>query len=298
MNQRILWDSLVDIRINFQNLLDMANCMPHPPEHALFVKAVEQDHMGVFDDANAALQGLLEDMCHLQEKLLATDSVVEVEVPTKSEHHIEWDYITQTQNKIEQVCGPILDKWQTKALLPSASNRNKTLKLKTINQSIMNQVESSLSGHNLDNLVKRTQMVPEDAKKIFGVVDWPVDKEGGNAEEKPKRQYDDQIYNDEDFYSVLLRDRIQSGVQGLGDTSDPITMSQQYLRLHQLRKRKRKKANVDRRASKGRKIRYHVHEKLTTFMAPLVQKYPQQDSLLTQRLFRSMFGATHAPVQK
>jgi hypothetical protein len=49
-----------------------------------------------------------------------------------------------------------------------------------------------------------------------------------------------------------------------GLPSDPLAMTQQYLKLKRLQQRKKK--NVDTRASKGRKLRYHTHEKLVGFM--------------------------------
>ena len=43
---------------------------------------------------------------------------------------------------------------------------------------------------------------------------------------------------------------------------------------------------VDRRASKGRKIRYHVHEKLVNFMTPVDQDAP----MFASQLFSNLFG--------
>jgi protein AATF/BFR2 len=48
---------------------------------------------------------------------------------------------------------------------------------------------------------------------------------------------------------------------------------------------KQRKA-VDRRASKGRKLRYHVHEKLVNFMAPVELQAPQ----FAAQLFSNLFG--------
>jgi len=45
---------------------------------------------------------------------------------------------------------------------------------------------------------------------------------------------------------------------------------------------------VDRRASKGRKLRYHVQEKLVNFMAPMEHA---GHSIATQ-LFSSLFGGS------
>ena len=43
---------------------------------------------------------------------------------------------------------------------------------------------------------------------------------------------------------------------------------------------------VDRRASKGRKLRYHIHEKLANFMAPVELNAPQ----FASNIFANLFG--------
>jgi hypothetical protein len=48
---------------------------------------------------------------------------------------------------------------------------------------------------------------------------------------------------------------------------------------------KQRKA-VDRRASKGRRLRYHVHDKLVSFMAPVELDAPQ----FAPQLFSHLFG--------
>lgn len=75
------------------------------------------------------------------------------------------------------------------------------------------------------------------------------------------------IFDDTDFYQSLLRDvisvRSESGTDAfLPDYSD-------WRELQQQRKRAKKASGaVDTRASKGRKLRFEVHEKLRNFMAP------------------------------
>lgn len=46
---------------------------------------------------------------------------------------------------------------------------------------------------------------------------------------------------------------------------------------------------VDRRASKGRKVRYHVMPKLVNFMVPVEDKYPEADDRISA-LFTNLFG--------
>ena len=48
----------------------------------------------------------------------------------------------------------------------------------------------------------------------------------------------------------------------------------------------KQRKQVDRRASKGRKLRYHVHEKLANFMAPQELEAPQ----FAAQLFTNLFG--------
>lgn len=48
----------------------------------------------------------------------------------------------------------------------------------------------------------------------------------------------------------------------------------------------KKRKQVDRRASKGRKLRYHIQDKLVNFMAPVEQ--PGHD--IAAQLFGSLFG--------
>ena len=45
---------------------------------------------------------------------------------------------------------------------------------------------------------------------------------------------------------------------------------------------------MDRRASKGRKLRYHVQEKLVNFMAPV----QHADHDIATQLFSSLFGSS------
>jgi protein AATF/BFR2 len=57
-------------------------------------------------------------------------------------------------------------------------------------------------------------------------------------------------------------------------------------------KRAKKKKNVDTKASKGRKIRYHVHEKLMNFMAPVPVATWHND--MVNELFVGLFGGVTA----
>jgi hypothetical protein len=50
---------------------------------------------------------------------------------------------------------------------------------------------------------------------------------------------------------------------------------------------KKRRKQVDRRASKGRKLRYHVHAKLVNFVAP---RPPAAEPAFATQLFANLFG--------
>ena len=49
---------------------------------------------------------------------------------------------------------------------------------------------------------------------------------------------------------------------------------------------KKRRKKVERRASKGRKLRYQVMEKLVHFMTPV----PRPETMLAPQLFSNLFG--------
>ncbi|KDD71880.1 hypothetical protein H632_c4240p0, partial [Helicosporidium sp. ATCC 50920] len=81
---------------------------------------------------------------------------------------------------------------------------------------------------------------------------------------------DPETFDDSEFYSFLLKEFIESS--GNTDAS-----------LYSVPK---KRKVVDHRASKGRKLRYHVHQKLVNFMAPVEVEEPA----FADQLFSNLFG--------
>lgn len=88
---------------------------------------------------------------------------------------------------------------------------------------------------------------------------------------------DKNVYNDHDLYTVMLSDYLAMNddsqqEKGSGDYlyGADLSLTQKYLAKKQKLKEIeiQKKKEVDRKATKGRKIRYVVHEKIQSFMAP------------------------------
>eukprot|EP00891_Asterochloris_glomerata_P009293 jgi/Astpho2/9293/Aster-06864 len=82
-----------------------------------------------------------------------------------------------------------------------------------------------------------------------------------------------ETFDDAEFYAQLLKEFLEAtGSAGPG-------------LVHTAQGRKRRK-QVDRRASKGRKLRFHVQDKLVSFMSPV----EAAADAMAPKLFRNLFG--------
>ena len=100
---------------------------------------------------------------------------------------------------------------------------------------------------------------------------------------------DVETFDDSDFYQQLLRDIIEARGAGLnGDEAEP-----EWIRRQKANKAKRKKT-VDVKASKGRKLRYQVHEKLQNFMVPIAVSRGAWHDEQIDELFASILGGASA----
>lgn len=157
-----------------------------------------------------------------------------------------------------------LQKWSNKvlaiapsALLPanntkfSAKNRNEV-------KSAVALVDEALFDR--QKLVERTKLWRGKAARLNS------EQVQDTADNAANNLNVEDIFDDTDFYQALLRDVIASRADG---ASFDLDASLDW-RAAQRDKKRAKKASgaVDTRASKGRKLRFEVHEKLKNFMAP------------------------------
>ena len=152
--------------------------------------------------------------------------------------------------------------------LASDLKAKKTLKM--LNQDPYQQVQIALQDE--ERLLSRTRLYRDNSKGRLG---YPAGETG-------RVEYED-IYDDNDFYQVLLKDWTAS--HGALSSSTASAMSAILLpsgkKLH--------RENVDQRASKGRKIRYDVHAKLINYMVPQIEKGAWNDSKIDE-FYTSLLG--------
>jgi protein AATF/BFR2 len=167
----------------------------------------------------------------------------------------------------------VLQKWhdRTKNLKDS---RNPAMNL-----SIINKIDNALLGKN--EMIRKTQIYRGDFE-LFS----PIEKD-------PQEDVIilPEMFDDSEFYHQLLRELIEFK-SNIGDNHSEIT--QKFIELQKVRNKMKRK--IEKRASKGRMIRYNVHNKLVNFMPPKDTSRGMTDEAKNE-LFNSLFGNlnnTHA----
>ena len=89
-------------------------------------------------------------------------------------------------------------------------------------------------------------------------------RDGAPVPPTPAAGGDGGLYDDADFYTLMLRELVERRTH---DTAPPSTANTNALPAMPDKRDFKARKQVDRKASKGRKMRYQVHEKLVAFMA-------------------------------
>jgi protein AATF/BFR2 len=220
---------------------------------------------------------------------------------TSTDPNKAWERIYAAQKRLQPAWESSVNLWHSRLHYGSEKVQSK---FRTFNQSLWEGVDAAIQDEDKcisksraqlgqSTRVDRPQLLtPQDQVPVNEDTAAGSDSESGSGsdsgsdkESKGKRkgksssgQYDMQTYDDRAFYSLLLKAYIMSGTStGDMNTADGLAMLRQY---------KKRKADVDRRASKGRKLRYVVHKKLQNFMFP--HEAPQT-GMDVDRLLQSLF---------
>ncbi|CAB4299914.1 unnamed protein product [Prunus armeniaca] len=271
-NQRALWDKTLEFRFLLQKAFSSSNRLPQEPVRSLFCDSHEGVNAAYSDLVNTSKR-TLDSLVELEEALLeknpsivqATDSKSARSKHSESSNNADgdedWSRISQLLSSIATFRNKSIDKWQRKTQVTTGAAAIKS-KLHAFNQNISEQVASYM--RDPSRMVKQMQM-RRSAIGVFGTMDGQVP----GRENTPKGEEtqcdagaqadgDPELLDDSEFYQQLLKEFFE--------TIDPASSETSFYSLKKLQTKKRK--IVDRRASKSRKIRYNVHEKIVNFMAP------------------------------
>ncbi|XP_002132406.2 protein Aatf [Drosophila pseudoobscura] len=254
-NQLRIWERLLELRINTQKVTSKANQLP-PPETLKTVGSENEELQSVLSEARERSSKLLQQLLALQSALIQQNSETRISVKRKTVSSEDTEpplkvFANFLQSNFENMSGyrnEVLLKWddRTKLLTPGAGLKRKSLQE---DYDIIKKIDSALA--NREALVEKSQTLKSNIQ--------PEKQQQEN--EPPQRQA--HVYDDSDFYHQQLRELIEYKASTSSNMSE---ITKQFVELQKLRQKMKKK--VDTRASKGRKLRYVVHNKLTNFMAP------------------------------
>ncbi|KAL7834451.1 hypothetical protein SRHO_G00286980 [Serrasalmus rhombeus] len=184
-----------------------------------------------------------------------------------------------------------LQKWYDKTRL-TMGKTNKGFG--AFERNILTQVEQVLMDK--ERLLKRTQTRRSDYRVLGKPEPTAPNTQSNTADPEASdlplkanthlKDLDEEIFDDDDFYHQLLRELIERKTSA-ADPNDQVAMGRQWLAIQKLRSKIKKK--VDTKASKGRKIRFHIHSKLVNFMAPIDHSAMSDEA--RSELYRSLFGS-------
>lgn len=278
LQQHSLFDNILDIRLKVQKAVSNSNMLPADARTLKKGKFSTKNTTALLDDTISKGYDLLDSILALRSSLADQDGISTKPLPHTPKKRSLPDYLEVSQQQDAVLNGyraSVLTKWSSKIQNSSGSSAINSGKFRAINQLAEQQVQNNIS--DMARLVKKTKLNRRQIKPLG----YEYSKAQAAAEEEeeeeenpdiPKEQHSksqaselaelDQIFDDEDFYRVLLNDLVDKKVQSSNPTTGLTIALRGAQQAHKLKK------NVDTKASKGRKLRYHVQEPIANFDAP------------------------------
>ncbi|XP_053676276.1 protein Aatf [Anopheles nili] len=302
-NQLKIWERMLEMRIKTQPCLIAANSLP-PANVYEKLSATSVEFREKSEHLTKTVAESMERLLELQELLLGryseTKDLLKSGTKRKASSkstskdlkmkRVDLEAFEETlsrrSNDMVEYRNNVLMKWFDRTNIASkVRNQKQSL-------SVLRKIEDSLI--NRDELVRKTQLYrggypllgrlvkPTDLSSV-----QPQDNDLETEEQGLQSIHDGEIFDDSDFYHQLLRELIEFKTN---TTDSPQEIANKLAELQKLRNKMKKK--VDTKASKGRKIRYVVHNKLVNFMAP-VPDFDWTDEAKDE-LYGSLFGQAPA----
>ncbi|KAJ1866007.1 rRNA-processing protein bfr2 [Coemansia sp. RSA 989] len=288
LNQTRMWEGSLDARIRMQKLVTSANELP---QFDTFANMVEDETQ--LAKAQASVKLLLRSIIDLRTTLiennLSVDKANDAAQPGQKRKSAEsmdedavdamWKELEDLRSRFKLYRDESLEKWGNKVQI--SANAASLKKFKAVNQGIMYQINQTLAAE--QRLIERTQLKRVDYK-IIGKEQHKSAEHDKSKVDAHLKDTDPEIFDDTDFYQQLLRELIESRMVDSNDSAG--ALGTRWAAVNQ--RSQSKKRNVDTKASKGRRIRYHVMEKLQNFMPPIPAGTWHED--MVNELFSSLLG--------
>ncbi|KAI9373552.1 apoptosis antagonizing transcription factor-domain-containing protein [Aspergillus egyptiacus] len=265
--QRATFDALLNTRIKLQKGLTAVNQLFVAAAAAQSQPADDSDAFKSAESAAITLWSTLEDLRLTLADAQTTDESKKRKRPapatTTTSTTSLWQRMLDLESSALAHRRAILDKWSAKVRGTSSTTLANS-KTKLVGSTAQQTITSVLDAHVASELsdLRSAKRARKDTSTSTST------SASANPDQEPEPLYDDTV-----FYQSLLRDLVEQRMS----SSDAITNGLDTLHLlpssrnvHPVTgmRKDKVKRDVDTRASKGRKMRFDVHEKLQNFMAP------------------------------
>lgn len=257
--QRKIYDGLLNLRIRLQKALIAANTFaaiedsPEPESEPY--EAAEEAAIKLLNTISSLKDNFGSSRAGDKRKRELDASMTTQEI---------WEQMQAEEERAIKVREAGLDKWSRKV---QSVDVTKGDALKSRKETLVTALQEQLL--NPDNRLAKRSRVPRSCA--------PAQAAKGATQ-------DDNIYDDADFYQVLLKELVDQRTMDGSSASAGAVPTVMLTAAKEVKTRK----NVDRKASKGRKMRFTVHEKLQNFMAPEDRRAWEQEAI--DRFFGTLFG--------
>ncbi|KAH7069570.1 apoptosis-antagonizing transcription factor [Paraphoma chrysanthemicola] len=263
--QRKTFDTLLNTRIRLQKGLIATNSMAadaHKDETAptASIQAAETAALQLLNNLTDLRLSLEEARTGSKRKRTTFDT----DTPSSE----IWRSISSTEKSALPHRKAVLERWSTKTRATTVTNKQNRLNA-GVTQTLTEVLDSQLTS---SHLVTRTQTPRSCA---------PIQSNASNKGSLP----DPAIYDDADFYGLMLKELLEqrSADNANGGAAEFVVQAP-----WQVAREAKTKKIVDTKASKGRRLRYTVQEKIQNFMAP--EERGEWNERQRDELFSSLFG--------
>ncbi|KAI9759562.1 MAG: hypothetical protein M4579_002228 [Chaenotheca gracillima] len=273
VQQRKAFDSILNTRIRLQKGLIATNTLPLAQSQELDSSLETKEAYAAAETAALNLWNQLNGLRDSISKTASTGNKRKFEATSSDSPTKLWEHMHAQDTASVPIHRSTLEKWSAKVHGTKALTATRT-KLNPSNSSQQQSLSSVLDSKLADSawLVGRTQ-IPRSCAPV----------QASNRESSSPN-----LYDDADFYQLLLKELVDQRAAdastfstiGAGAAADA-NVGSQWSAMREAKTRKK----VDTRASKGRKMRYTVHEKLQNFVAP------EDRGVWGQRQVDELFGS-------
>ena len=269
-SQRKAFDQLLHTRMDLQKALIAANSLS-----AVDQVPIDEEVYSAAESAALKLWSSLESLRSTLSKPSSSKSASkrkhsEVSASTPSQEL--WDRMQSHEISMLDNRQQVLDKWSSKVRGTDSQPITRKLGQSSTSQALSSLLRDQLSSS--DHLVQKSR-IPRSCAPLQRTANIPSSSE---------------IYDDGPFYQLLLKELVdQRRVETLSNGGGEVLG---WTAVKDVKQRKQ----VDTKASKGRKMRYNVHEKLQNYMAPEDRGSWEEDAV--GRFFGTLLGQKMSLVEE